>query len=658
MEKIVVFGKGGIGKSTVTANVAVAYARAGLRVLVVGCDPKHDTTLLLTGGKAIATVAENPAFMAGAPRASDLIVKGAFGIDCIEAGGPEPGVGCAGRGIARMSELLEEAGVLDDSRYDVALFDVLGDVVCGGFAAPLRQGFARKVVIVTSEELMSLYAANNIARAVRTYASNGIALLGLVANMRDADADPGVVERFAGLIGTRVIRVLPRAPAMREAEFRKKTVCEHAPEAPISGMLRELARELRELPAEPERLPSPLSDEHFQELALGLFRVPPRDVAAHAPANEESVKARQWVRLTRLCNQRCLFCLDRDAQNGTSIAWEEVDRELAEGRARGLTRVVLSGGEPTIHPRYLDVVARARALGYDHVQTITNGRRFCYPAFLDAAVAAGLREVTFSLHGHTAALHDRLTRVPGSFVQALAGLRRALATPGLIVSVDVVINALNLSTLREHLEFCIALGVREFDLLALVPFSDAWRNRGELFCDFLQPGARAELRRALELSRRPGVRLWTNRLRAEHLEGFEDLIQPPEKIADEIRGRREAFAGRFQGGAMPCAGEACAECFLSAYCRDLDALLAAGEIAPLSGPLCRPDLAPAAHPFRFRGEPDAAEFGVFYAAARFFAKGSSCASCADAERCAGMPVARARSDGFAALTPRRRRGEK
>jgi hypothetical protein len=152
------------------------------------------------------------------------------------------------------------------------------------------------------------------------------------------------------------------------------------------------------------------------------------------------------------------------------------------------------------------------------------------------------------------------------------------------------------------------------------------------------------------------VRLWTNRLRAEHLEGFEDLIQPPEKISDEVRGRRALFRLRFKGKPMPCAGESCASCFLSAFCRDLDALLAAGELAPAAGPLCRPDLAPAAAPFRFAGAPDAAEFGAFYASSRFFAKGSACAACADAALCAGMPVARAREAGFAALSPRVRAG--
>ena len=174
-------------------------------------------------------------------------------------------------------------------------------------------------------------------------------------------------------------------------------------------------------------------------------------------------------------------------QTGGVLDLGFIRRDLARGRKRGLTRVVLSGGEPTVHPEFVKIVGLARELGYTHIQTITNGRRMCYPGFLSDAVAAGLREVTFSLHGNTPALHDRLTQVPGSFVQAVSALRAALATRGLIVSVDVVINRLNLPVLREHLDFCIGLGVGEFDLLALVPFGDAWKNQAELYCDFSDP---------------------------------------------------------------------------------------------------------------------------------------------------------------------------
>lgn len=286
--KVVLFGKGGIGKSTTTTNLAVVYAQMGLRVLVVGCDPKHDTTVYLTNGRQIPTVLESAAFMDGKAPASSILVKGSFGIDCVEAGGPEPGIGCAGRGITRMSEILKEAGIVDDSKYDVILYDVLGDVVCGGFAAPLRQGFADKVVIVTSEELMSLYAANNIAKAACNYASNGISLLGLIANLRDPGCDEDVVTRFAKMIGTSVLQFLPRDPLVRQSEYQKKTVIETHPHSPLVARIKVLAKILLETPSKPQRIPNPLSDAEFHDLSRSTFQ---KERASSAKAPEREARA-------------------------------------------------------------------------------------------------------------------------------------------------------------------------------------------------------------------------------------------------------------------------------------------------------------------------------------------------------------------------------
>lgn len=358
---------------------------------------------------------------------------------------------------------------------------------------------------------------------------------------------------------------------------------------------------------------------------------------------------RHWVRLTRYCNQRCLFCLDRYAQTGGVLDLPFIRRDLARGRKKGLTRVVLSGGEPTVHPDFVKIVGLARELGYKHIQTITNGRRMCYPGFLSDAVAAGLGEVTFSLHGNTPALHDRLTQVPGSFVQAVSALRAALATKGLIVSVDVVINRLNLPVLREHLDFCVGLGVGEFDLLALVPFGDAWKNQAELYCDFSDPANLAHLHRALELSRRKDLHLWTNRLKPEFLEGFEGLIQPPDKILDELRGRRRIFARYLNSGrTMGCRGDSCEHCFLKDFCRDLDVLTADGVLPGHGEPPCHGgDAAPT--PFRFGKKKDIFEFARFYIDSRYFLKGSSCRGCAHEKGCAGLAVKKIREKGFAAM---------
>ncbi len=363
---------------------------------------------------------------------------------------------------------------------------------------------------------------------------------------------------------------------------------------------------------------------------------------------------RHWVRITRYCNQRCLFCLDRSTHDGSAVPIESVKRELALGRKQGLTRVVISGGEPTVHPRFVDIVALARDLGYRHIQAISNGRRFCYADFRNSAVAAGLREVTFSLHGHTAALHDHLTQVPGSFVQALAGLRGALAAKGLIVSVDVVINRLNLPVLRELLDFYIGLGVREFDLLALVPFGSAWRNREELFCEFSDPEMLRHLHRALELSRRRDLHIWTNRLRPEHLEGFENLIQPPEKIFDEVRGRRRIFARYINGGKPPsCQGEFCPHCFLRDFCKDLGGLFDKESLPPMAGPLCL-DPEPSVAAFRFGAKRSIVDFAQFFIDSRYFAKASKCRDCALAARCDGMSVRKIREKGFSVLKPKKR----
>lgn len=366
---------------------------------------------------------------------------------------------------------------------------------------------------------------------------------------------------------------------------------------------------------------------------------------------EGASEKRHWVRLTRYCNQRCIFCLDRYAQTGGTVPMASIKRTLLTGRKLGLRRVVLSGGEATVHPEFVEIVALAREVGYTHIQTITNGRKFCYPDFLKKVVAAGLREVTFSLHGNTPALHDHLTKVPGSFVQALSGLRSALATPGLIVSVDVVINKLNLPVLREHMDFCIGLGVGEFDLLALVPFGDAWKNREELHCDFSDPENLNHLHRALELSRRKDLHIWTNRLRPEHLEGFESLIQPPAKILDEVRGRRRIFARYLNAGKDPsCAGDSCQHCFLRDFCIDLKQLTKDGSLPAKVGPLC---LRPAGklEPFRFGKKSDIFAYARFYIESRYFLRASKCKGCALVSRCDGMSVQEIREKGFAAMKP-------
>ena len=264
-----VFGKGGIGKSTIAANLSTVYALQKRNVLHVGCDPKHDSTIGLVDGGLIETFMDKYSRVSGTRdqgglKIADLLIKGRLGIDCAEAGGPEPGVGCAGRGISLMLEAFQDLGVLGPESYDIAVFDVLGDVVCGGFAAPLRKGFAEKIVIVISEELMALYAANNIAKSVRTYASNGVYLAGLVANLKDGKVDRKRIERFAKIIGTRILEFVPRDMAVREAEFaRHETVVERAPKSAFAKSIKSLAAKILAVRKEDCPVPTPMDDRRF-----------------------------------------------------------------------------------------------------------------------------------------------------------------------------------------------------------------------------------------------------------------------------------------------------------------------------------------------------------------------------------------------------------
>jgi nitrogenase iron protein NifH len=270
IEKIVFLGKGGIGKSTILSNLSTIYSRMGRKVLFVGCDPKRDATMLLTNRVDIPTVVDQ-LILRNEVLAEAVLLKGRSGIDCIEAGGPEPGVGCAGRGIARMLEFFKESDLFAKNCYDTVLFDLLGDIVCGGFATPLRRGFGRKVFIVVSDELMSLYAANNIARAVVNCTPNGVVLGGLVANLKDSAADEALIGRFARLLSTRVVATLRRDPAFRKAEFARLTVAEYAPASKTVRTLKRLARGIIGIDARKVRVPTPMDDRRFYELSRKGF---------------------------------------------------------------------------------------------------------------------------------------------------------------------------------------------------------------------------------------------------------------------------------------------------------------------------------------------------------------------------------------------------
>ncbi len=270
MEKIAFYGKGGIGKSTVAAGVSMALAMAGKRVLHVGCDPKHDSTATLVKEKKITTLIDMIfSRKVGELNRDDLIMEGKLGIDCVEAGGPEPGIGCGGRAISRMFEVFEQIGLVDDEKYDVAIFDVLGDVVCGGFAAPLRASIAPKVAIVVSEEMMAGYAANNISKAVLHYLDNGACLAGLVLNIRDNKSDKKPIFRLAEAINTKILVEIPRTPKILEGELRRACVMEYAPKTKAARNIAKLSNVLIEMQPSHCTQPLPVELENVREIMLG-----------------------------------------------------------------------------------------------------------------------------------------------------------------------------------------------------------------------------------------------------------------------------------------------------------------------------------------------------------------------------------------------------
>lgn len=282
-------------------------------------------------------------------------------------------------------------------------------------------------------------------------------------------------------------------------------------------------------------------------------------------------ESKHWVRLVAACNSRCLFCLDSEAQDGKILAFDDVCREIRRGREeKDATRVVLSGGEASLHPRFAELIQYSREQGYTWVQTVTNGRRYADRAYFNKVVEAGLSEITFSIHGHTAALHDHLTQAPGSFDQIVKAMIRAVRDGRVVVNADVVINKQNVDYLEKIVALCAQIGVREYDLLHVIPQGEAWEHREQLFYDV--DAYSESLRRVFRLGLNPRFHVWTNRFPVSHLEGMEELIQDPHKMLDEVGGRRMQFR-RYLDAAEPidCRHtERCPHCFIEPFCSALD----------------------------------------------------------------------------------------
>lgn len=296
MHRIAFYGKGGIGKSTIATSASLALARRGMRVLHVGCDPKHDSSLALVQDPArFKTVVDQIFDGADDLEPEDLIMPGIEGIHCVESGGPQAGRGCGGRAVSRSFELFEEIELVDEERYDATVYDVLGDVVCGGFAAPMRKSAGTKVVVVLSEELMAAYAANRIAAACALFARNGITLAGLVVNLKSNQADLEPIRRFADAIGTRVLGVLPRDPLVCEGELYRKCIVEYAPRSPVAVGIEAVIDAVLALDAGTVAPPSPLPDTDVRRVMRGfqLTTAPPPP----PPIDERISTVQSWSTL-------------------------------------------------------------------------------------------------------------------------------------------------------------------------------------------------------------------------------------------------------------------------------------------------------------------------------------------------------------------------
>lgn len=248
MIKVAIYGKGGIGKSTTTANLSAALSKKGLKVMQIGCDPKSDSVKNLCGGNKIPSVLEIlRTKKSDEIKLSDLVYEGYNGVLCVEAGGPTPGIGCAGRGIITAFEKLEELKAYEIYKPDVVLYDVLGDVVCGGFAMPIRNGYADFVFIVTSGEMMALYAASNIVSAIKNFGNRDYAkYAGVILNSRNVENEVEVVQKALDEIGGKIVQVVPRDGLVQLAENQGKTVVEAYPESEMAGVYMQLAEKVLE----------------------------------------------------------------------------------------------------------------------------------------------------------------------------------------------------------------------------------------------------------------------------------------------------------------------------------------------------------------------------------------------------------------------------
>ena len=290
LRQCAIYGKGGIGKSTTTQNLVAGLAEMGKKVMIVGCDPKADSTRLILHSKAQNTIMEMAA-QAGTVEDLELedVLKVGYGdIKCVESGGPEPGVGCAGRGVITSINFLEEEGAYDDD-LDFVFYDVLGDVVCGGFAMPIRENKAQEIYIVVSGEMMAMYAANNISKGIVKYAnSGGVRLAGLICNSRNTAREDELIDALAAALGTQMIHFIPRDNVVQRAEIRRMTVIEYDPTAKQADQYRELAQKVHD--NKNLVIPTPITMDELEALLMefGIMEEEDESIVGQTAAAEAS----------------------------------------------------------------------------------------------------------------------------------------------------------------------------------------------------------------------------------------------------------------------------------------------------------------------------------------------------------------------------------
>lgn len=266
LRQIAIYGKGGIGKSTTTQNLTAGLLEMGKKIMVVGCDPKADSTRLLLGTLAQRTVLDTIRETGDDVELDSILKEGFKGVKCVESGGPEPGVGCAGRGIITSIGLLEQLGAYTDD-LDYVFYDVLGDVVCGGFAMPMREGKAKEIYIVASGEMMALYAANNISKGIAKYArKSGVRLGGIICNSRNVDREIELLRAFSKELNTQLIYFVPRDNVVQRAEINRKTVIEYEPNSHQADEYRALAQAIDQ--NQTFTIPTPMTQERLEEILL------------------------------------------------------------------------------------------------------------------------------------------------------------------------------------------------------------------------------------------------------------------------------------------------------------------------------------------------------------------------------------------------------